>query len=351
MERSLDWDGDAILAVDQCALPDVYRRMRLTTVDEIIDAVRRLSIRGAPALGVAGGLGVALSAMAHRHGARVDETAVRADAARLADARPTAVNLGRGVRRALARLSDGVDAVVAEARAMLDDDERINRAAARRAAELVQLLCPKPRLRILTHCNTGGVATVAWGTALGTIRDLAMAGRVDEVLVGETRPLLQGARLTVWELADAGVPHRLCVDSAGPAAIAAGDIDCVLVGADRIAHNGDVANKVGTYSLACAAGRQRVPFVVVATESTMDDETPDGSAIVIEQRPPHEVTEFAGRATTVPGTRVYNPAFDVTPRELITAIVTERRLWRPSAPAEDGAPSSLDAATRTRSTT
>ena len=167
------------------------------------------------------------------------------------------------------------------------------------------------------------------GTALGAIRELARAGRLAEVVATETRPLLQGARLTVWELARAGLPHRLCPDSAAAAAMATGHVDAVVVGADRIAANGDTANKIGTYALACAAAHTAVPFVVVAPESTVDPATSSGAGIPIEERAADEVTHLAGAATTVPGTAVYNPAFDVTPAELITAIVTEHRAWRP----------------------
>lgn len=328
--RSIRWAGNAIVAVDQTALPHTFRTLRLATVDEVIDAISRLAIRGAPAIGVAGALGVALSAHRHREAWQVPArraefmAAVRADADRISAARPTAVNLEVGTRRAVARLADGPDAVLDEALSMLEEDERINRAAARRAAALVRALCPDRPLRLLTHCNTGGLATVAWGTALGAIRDLAESGAVAEVFVDESRPLLQGARLTVWELDRAGIPHRLCVDAAGVAALATEGIDCVLVGADRIAANGDVANKIGTYALACAAARNDVPFIVVAPESTVDPATPDGGAIVVEQRPAEEVTTLAGVPVTLAGTRVFNPAFDVTPHELITAVVTER---------------------------
>ncbi|MEV6521880.1 S-methyl-5-thioribose-1-phosphate isomerase [Longispora sp. NPDC051575] len=323
MDRTLDWNDGAILAIDQCALPAEYRLIRLDTVDALIAALQRLAIRGAPAIGVAGGLGVALAAFSHPG----DEAAVRADAARLADARPTAVNLAWGVRRALAKLPEGPDAVLAEAVAMVDEDERVNRAAGKRAADLLAERYGDRPLRLLTHCNAGALATVAWGTALGAVRELAAAGRVESVLATETRPLRQGARLTVWELAAEGIPYRLCVDSAGPAAIGAGLIDAVIVGADRVAANGDVANKVGTYALACAAARSGVPFLVVAPESTIDADTPTGAGIVIEQRDAAEVTDWMGELATVPGTRVYNPAFDVTPAELVTAVVTELRLY------------------------
>ena len=348
--RTLDWDDGAVVAIDQTALPGALRMLRLTTVDAVIDAIARLSIRGAPAIGVAGGLAVALSARHHADAAgSIDDQAVRADARRIVAARPTAVNLRWAVDRVLARLPDGADAVLAEALAVLEEDERINHAAAARAAELVRQLCPRPPLRVLTHCNSGGLATVRWGTGLGAIRELAAAGDVAEVLATETRPLLQGARLTVWELEQAGIPHRLCVDSAGPAAIATGRVDCVVVGADRVAANGDVANKVGTYALACAAARSAVPFIVVAPESTIDPATPSGAAIPIEERDAAEVTGYGDRLTTVPDTAVYNPAFDVTPTELITAVVTERavipggRRWpsppRSSAAGTSGPPS------------
>ncbi|KWW98137.1 initiation factor 2B subunit alpha [Carbonactinospora thermoautotrophica] len=327
MRRTIDWDGGpgdpAIATVDQCALPHEHRVLRLRTVDELIDAIKRLAIRGAPALGAAGALGVALSA--YRHPA--DEAAVRDEAARLAAARPTAVNLGWGVERALKRLPEGPDAVLAEALAVLEEDERANRKASRRAADLILQLCPRRPLRLLTHCNTGRLATVAWGTALGVVWHLAADGQLEYVLADETRPLLQGARLTAWELAEAGIPYRVLVDSAAPAALAQGLVDAVVVGADRIAANGDVANKIGTYAVALAAARHRVPFVVVAPESTLDLSIPDGSRITIEERPVEEVTRFAGQPVTPPGAGAFNPAFDVTPADLVTAIVTEDRVF------------------------
>jgi S-methyl-5-thioribose-1-phosphate isomerase len=331
VERSLSWDGTAVVTVDQTALPADYRLLRLSTVDELIAALQRLAIRGAPAIGVAAALGVALAARARTHDGVLDEPALRRDAERLAAARPTAVNLAWGVKRALSRVDGGADAILAEALAMVEEDERLNRAAAARAADLVRWLCPDRPLRLLTHCNTGGLATVAWGTALGAIRALHEAGRVAEVLAGETRPLLQGARLTAWELRRAGIPHRLCADSAGPTAIATGLVDAVLVGADRIAVNGDVANKVGTYSLASAAERAGIPFVVVAPESTVDNSLPTGAGIEIEQRAAEEVTTLAGTLIAPEGTAAYNPAFDVTPAALVTAIVTETRVITPAA--------------------
>ncbi|MFE1579857.1 S-methyl-5-thioribose-1-phosphate isomerase [Streptomyces fradiae] len=328
---SLAWDEGCVLAVDQRALPREHRVLRLETVEQVIDAITSLAVRGAPAIGLAGALGVALSAYRHSADGRTDEASVRADAARLSAARPTAVNLAWAVRRAVGRLADGPEAVLAEAVAMLEEDASVNRAAVLRAADLVQSLVPDGPARVLTHCNTGRLATAAVGTALGAIIELHERGRVAEVLVDETRPLLQGARLTAWELAEAGVPYRLCVDSAAAAAMARGMVDCVLAGADRIAANGDVANKIGTYGLAVAAARHGIPFVIVAPESSWDRALADGAGIVVEERDPCEVTAFAGAVVAPAGTAVFNPAFDVTPAELVTAIVSEAGVFRPHA--------------------
>ena len=323
--RTVDWDGDAIVAIDQVVLPHVTARLRLTTVDELIDAIRRLAVRGAPALGGAGALGVALLSRRYPD----DRARVRADAERLASARPTAVNLRWGVERALARLDDGPEAVLRAALEVLDEDERANRRASDRAADLIRELCDRRPLRILTHCNAGRLATVGWGTALGAVRSLAEAGDVEYVLADETRPLLQGARLTAYELAELGIPHRICPDSAAAAAMSLGMVDCVIVGADRIARSGDVANKIGTFQVALAAARHHVPFIVVAPESTVDTSIAGGADIHIEQRDPAEVTTFAGQQIAPAGTDAFNPAFDVTPCDLVTAIVTEERVWRP----------------------
>ena len=327
-DRTIDWDdsapGGAIVAIDQCALPHTYRRLRLTDVDALIDAIARLAIRGAPALGAAGALGVALVAQRHS-----DDAAVRADAERLASARPTAVNLRWGVNRALARLDGGASAVLREATLMLDEDERINRAASGRAADLIRDTVSRRPIRLLTHCNAGRLATVAWGTALGVVWHLAASGEIGPVLVDETRPLLQGARLTAFELAEAGVPYRIQPDGAAATAMAHGMVDAVVVGADRITWNGDVANKIGTYGVALAAARHGVPFVVVAPESTVDGTTATGADIAIEQRDACELTSFGGVGVAPPGASAFNPAFDVTPAELVTAIVTQDRVWRP----------------------
>ncbi|MBE8516310.1 S-methyl-5-thioribose-1-phosphate isomerase [Amycolatopsis sp. H6(2020)] len=315
MRRTIDWADGAIVIIDQTALPGEFRLLELRTVDELVDAVKRLAVRGAPALGAAGALGVALSA--HRNGD------VHQDADRIAHARPTAVNLAWGVERALKKLQKGPSAVLAEALALLDEDERLNKAASHHAAEIVLAECPRRPLRLLTHCNAGRLATVGWGSALGVVWHLHARGLVEEVLVDETRPLLQGARLTAWELAQENVPYRVQPDSAAAAAMARGMVDCVLVGADRIAANGDVANKIGTYGLAIAAKHHDIPFIVIAPSSTVDSKLADGKSITIEERDAVELT-----GATPEDAQVFNPAFDVTPFDLITAVVTEHGTLR-----------------------
>ncbi|PPJ30792.1 bifunctional S-methyl-5-thioribose-1-phosphate isomerase/methylthioribulose 1-phosphate dehydratase [Nocardia nova] len=322
-ESSITWVDGAVVTIDQRALPHEVRTLRLTTVDQVIDAIATLAVRGAPAIGVTGAFGVALAALAHPG----DPAQVRAEAVRIEGARPTAVNLSWGVRRALAKFADGGAAgVLAEAQALLAEDGRVNRAAAEHAADLVQRLCPDRPLRMLTHCNTGRLATTAFGTAIGALRVLHARGVIDSVLVDETRPLLQGARLTTWELAEAGIPHRLTVDSAAAWAIATGQVDCVIVGADRITADGSVANKIGTYGLALAARHHGIPFIVVAPESTRDAATATGADIVVEQRGSAEITHVGDYVAAPEGTAVFNPAFDVTPPELVTAVVTENGL-------------------------
>ena len=322
-DSSLTWDDGALLTIDQRGLPHEARQLRLGTVDEIIDAITTLAIRGAPAIGIAGAFGVVIATRAHTAGGVVDEAAVQAEADRIAAARPTAVNLAWAVERVRGRIADGADAVLAETLDLLAEDGRVNLAAATHAADLVQRLCGDGPLRLLTHCNTGRLATSAVGTAIGALRVLHERDAVADVIVDETRPLLQGARLTAWELAEAGIPHRLTIDSAAAWAMATGQVDAVLVGADRITANGDVANKIGTFTLALAARHHGIPFIVVAPESTRDTAMATGAQIVVEQRAAAEVTGFGGVATAPAGTAVFNPAFDVTPADLVTAVVTE----------------------------
>lgn len=317
---TISWVDGRIELVDQTALPRL-RTVSVTTADGVVDAIRRLVVRGAPVLGVAGAMGVALAARTLEGDALVEA------ADRIGAARPTAVNLSVGVRRALAKAAEGPDAVLAEALAVRDEDIASCHAIGARGAKVLRELCGKAPLRLHTHCNAGALACVEWGTALGVVRSLHEDGGVENVVADETRPVLQGARITAVELAAMGVPHRVVVDGAGPSIIARGLVDAVVVGADRIAANGDVANKIGTYPLALAAARAGIPFLVAAPESTVDTGTPDGDAIEIEERDP---TEVLGVGTVLPATKAWNPAFDVTPHDLVTAVVTELRTWRPA---------------------
>jgi methylthioribose-1-phosphate isomerase len=293
-------EDDAVVLLDQRRLPDEEIELRCASSAEVAEAIRTLAIRGAPAIGVAAAYGLAL---AGRNGEDLDvayET--------LVTSRPTAVNL----RRALDEMRD--DPTPRHARAIHDEEVERCRRMADHATGLVE-----PGSRILTHCNTGGLATGGYGTALGAIRASWERGLVERVWAGETRPLLQGARLTAWELESLGIPFAVIADSAAASLMASGEVDCVFTGADRIAANGDTANKVGTYGLAVAALHHDVPFYVVAPTSTLDPATADGAGIPIEERDPAEVTgRFPAR----------NPAFDVTPAALVTAIVTEEGVHR-----------------------
>jgi len=312
--RTIDWVDGAVELIDQTALPAELRVLRVSEVDELVAAIRSLAVRGAPALGVAGALGVALAVRQFTG----DPAGLAEAVHRIETARPTAVNLARGVRRAAARLPEGPAAVLAEACTVRDEEIAASAAMATRGADLMVALCGE-RPRLLTHCNTGGLAAVTGGTALGVVGELHRRGALAGVIASETRPLLQGARLTSWELGQWGVDFRVAVDSAGPFLMARGEVDAVILGADRICANGDVINKIGTYAHALGARRAGLPFVVVAPESTVDADTPDGAAVEIEDRGAIEVTAFSAAV---------NPAFDVTPHDLVTAIVTDRRVIR-----------------------
>jgi methylthioribose-1-phosphate isomerase len=317
--RTIDWVDGAVEIVDQTALPGETRILRLSTVDELVAAVRTLAVRGAPALGVAGALGVALAARQFVD----DEDALASAVHLIKTARPTAVNLARGAQRAADLLPAGHDAVLKEALRVRDEEIESAGAMARLGAELLVDLCGE-RPRLLTHCNTGALATVVGGTALAVAFELHRRGQLAGVIASETRPLLQGARLTAWELGRAGISYRVAVDGAGPFLMARGEVDAVIVGADRICANGDVVNKVGTYAHALGARAAGIPFVVVAPESTVDVDTPSGDAVEIEDRGPAEVVSLAAPE----GADAVNPAFDVTPHDLVTAIVTDRRVIR-----------------------
>ncbi|HUB20769.1 MAG TPA: S-methyl-5-thioribose-1-phosphate isomerase [Streptosporangiaceae bacterium] len=321
----LAWRDGQIEALDQTALPHLVRSLRISTVDELVQAITSLAIRGAPVLGAAGALGVALAV---RQGRREgwDGPRLAAEIERIAAARPTAVNLGREVAAVGALVDRGgaTGDVEAAALAVLDATAVTSYQISERGAAYLLQECGEGPLRVHTHCNTGSLACLGWGTALGVIRALHAQGALSHVIVDETRPLLQGARLTCWELGQLGIEHQLACDGAAPFLISQGRADAVVVGADRIAANGDVANKIGTYSLALAARQAGIPFLVAAPESTLDRATPTGTAIPIEQRADEEVTAPAAPA----GTRAVNLAFDVTPAELVTAVVTEDRVIR-----------------------
>jgi methylthioribose-1-phosphate isomerase len=308
-----------VVLLDQTRLPAVETEVVCADIPALVQAIRCLAVRGAPLLGIAGGYGVALAA------ARGDD--VPSAAHEIATARPTAVNLAAGARRALAAWeASGGDAaaVLAAARSL----EGETAAASTRMGGHGLALVPEDA-RILTHCNTGFLAVGGEGSALAVVHAAHRAGRLRRLWVDETRPLLQGARLTAYEAAAAGLPFTVLPDNAAGSLFAAGQVDLVVVGADRIAADGSVANKVGTYPLAVLARHHGVPFVVVAPVTTIDPDTPDGAAIVVEQRDAAEVTEFAGHPVAPPGSPAYNPAFDVTPPHLVSALVTDIGLVQP----------------------
>jgi methylthioribose-1-phosphate isomerase len=308
------WDGDAVVYLDQRLLPHEQRYERARTVEEIEGAIASLAVRGAPCIGVFAALGVALLRRSI-----ADDAAFAQAAARVRAARPTAVNLAWAVDRVLS-----AGDMLAEAQAIATEQVRIDAAIADNGLDLIG-----KNARILTHCDTGPLATGAGGTATGVIIAAQRSGKNPRVFVDETRPLLQGSRLNYLELQNAGVDAVLQADAAAAIAMARQHIDLVIVGADRIARNGDTANKVGTYGLAVLAAHHRIPFYVAAPRSTFDFSVDSGESIPIEERADREVTEFAGLRVAAEGARVYNPAFDVTPAHLITAFVTEFGVLRP----------------------
>ena len=307
---TIEWRDGRVRLVDQRRLPGELAFLEAATVEELCDAIRTLAVRGAPALGVAGAMGVALASVTGRD---LDEAA-----AQLVATRPTAVNLAWGVARARAAADP-----VAEAQAVAAEDVARNRRLGAFGAALVP-----DGAAVLTHCNAGALACAGYGTAVGVIR----SARVGQVWVDETRPLLQGARLTAWELQRLGIPVTLIPDARAGSLLAGGAVDCVVVGADRVAANGDVANKVGTYPLAVLAHHHGVPFYVAAPTSTVDLACPDGAAIPIEHRAAGEVTHLGGAQLAPAGVAVDNAAFDVTPAALVTAIVTEEGVAHPPYP-------------------
>ncbi|MGW1490868.1 S-methyl-5-thioribose-1-phosphate isomerase [Streptomyces sp. NPDC002402] len=344
---ALRWDeppeGPVLVLLDQTRLPADEVELVCTDVPALVRAIQTLSVRGAPLLGIAGAYGVALAAV---RGYDVEESAEL-----LERARPTAVNLGYGVRRAVAAYRMAVDkgadaeqaaqAALSTAKALHQEDAEASGRMAEHGLVLLDELLPGGGHRILTHCNTGALVSGGEGTAFAVALRAHRAGRLRRLWVDETRPLLQGARLTAYEAARTGMPYTLLTDNAAGSLFAAGEVDAVLIGADRIAADGAVANKVGSYPLAVLAKYHHVPFIVVAPTTTIDRSTPDGASIEVEQRPGQEVTEVtapqiavaggvgAGLSVAPLGTQAYNPAFDVTPPDLVTAIVTEQGTLSP----------------------
>jgi methylthioribose-1-phosphate isomerase len=332
MIKTLEWTDAGVRFIDQTKLPTEEIYVTCKTYEQVADAIHTMIVRGAPAIGVAAAMGVAIGV---RDSQAANHAALRRDFDRICDVlaatRPTAVNLFWAIRRMKDKFEELSaqpipqikQQLVTEAQRMLVEDIAANEAMGKHGAVLLPASGG-----ILTHCNAGALATCGYGTALGVIRAAVESGKKLHVFADETRPFLQGSRLTAWELMKDGIPTTVISDNMAGAMMQQGRIDAVIVGADRIAANGDVANKIGTYTLAVLAREHGIPFYVAAPFSTVDLETPDGSRIPIEQRSPQEVTHLAGKQIAPDGVRVENPAFDVTPHGYVTAIITERGVAR-----------------------
>ncbi len=322
--RAIEWRDDRLYLLDQRLLPHRQHYLAFETAPAVADAIRDMVVRGAPAIGITAAYGVVLAVRnAWAREPQDWRRLVEPELVRLGEARPTAVNLHWALQR-MRRVMEAVDAdpgprLLQEAFRIHEEDVAANRRMGELGAALIETPCA-----VLTHCNAGAMATGGYGTALGVIRAAYAAGRIREVFADETRPWLQGARLTAWELVQEQIPVTLLVEGAAAWLMAQKKVDWVIVGADRIAANGDVANKIGTYSAALHARRHGVRFMVVAPLSTIDVEMPDGASIPIEQRPPEEVLTLGDQSVAATGAAAWNPSFDVTPAELIDAIVTER---------------------------
>ncbi len=330
--RTIELRGKDVLMIDQTLLPNELKVIRCRSAEEVARAIEGMKIRGAPALAAAAAMGLAVTALRSRarDKASLMEELERASE-RIAKTRPTAVNLFVGLERAMSAASDAKDvgaakkSVASEAQRAAEEDIEVNRAIGRNGAKLL-----KNGDTVMTHCNAGSLATVDYGTAEGVFRAAWEAGKKIKVIARETRPLLQGARLTAWELKRDGIPVKVIVDSAAGHLMAHGQIDVVVVGADRIVANGDTANKIGTYPLALVAKEHGVPFYVAAPLSTIDMKTKSGKEIPIEFRDQEEVAVWGTKRYVPKGVEVLNPAFDVTPAKLITAIITEKGVVKPN---------------------
>lgn len=329
---ALIWDEQAgcLRLLDQTLLPHRSQYRQVCTAEDLIDAIQVLAVRGAPALGVAGAFGVVIALdQARRLGWDIARRDAAIDAIRAA--RPTAINLAWGVDRVRPLIEAGRDAVLAEARLIAEEDTNANRDLSGLAADWILTQVDRPRVRALTHCNAGALATSGWGTALGVLRELHQRDRLELVIADETRPLLQGSRLTAYELDRLGIPYLLQVDSAASSTILRGLVDVAVVGADRITAAGDVCNKIGTLAVALACQAAQIPFVAAAPFSTIDLALDAGGDIEIEERSGDEVTQLGGVGMAPAGARGFNPAFDITPARLVTAIATERGIVHPAA--------------------
>lgn len=333
MVLAIEWREEPqrmVRLIDQTKLPGTETYIDVTTVDVLVQAIKDLAVRGAPALGAAGALGVVVAMLqAEREGWSAEELDHQIDLIR--DARPTAVNLRWGVEQVRPAVPEGVERVLELALDVVEADGKANRDLSRAGADWILERTGKEHVRVVTHCNTGALATTAWGTAYGIIHELHERGRLGLVYADETRPLLQGARLTSWELTQDGIEHVIEADGAASSTILRGLVDVAIIGADRITANGDTANKVGSVALALACQRAGIPFVVAAPFSTVDLSTATGDDIHIEERDAEEILTLGGVRTAPAGARAYNPAFDVTPHDLIAAIVTERGVVEPAA--------------------
>ena len=330
--RHIWWDGDAVGLLDQRLLPTHEASLRCTSVAQVAQAIKSMVVRGAPAIGCTAAYGMALAAQLAPGDSAAVLAALAAAKAELDASRPTAVNLMWATNRVLRAAQARADAtpaelkqlVLSEAHAIMAEDLAMCYAIGEHGAPLIPA-----RGHVLTHCNAGGLATAGFGTALAPIRVAHQQQRPIHVFVDETRPFLQGARLTAWELQRAGVPLTLITDNMAAYFMRRGEVDCVIVGADRVVANGDIANKIGTYGLAVLARAHGIPFYVAAPSSTIDMSLPNGDAIPIEQRDSAEVTQVAGRSIAPTGVQAAHPAFDITPHTLISALITERGVIEP----------------------
>ncbi len=334
MIKTLFFDDTAVMILDQSRLPDEVEYLRCETVDEVADAIKKLKVRGAPLIGVTAAFGLAM-AMANYQGVPTGmQDYFQQTRAILASTRPTAVNLFWALERMEKVFSQEMfnrdnltqvgECLKQEAISMYGEDIAINRAI----GEYGQTLLPED-CQVMTICNAGALATCGYGTALGVIRAAADQGKIKKVWTCETRPVLQGARLTVWELMQDKIPVTLISDNMAAYVMQLGHVNAVIAGADRIAANGDTANKIGTYALAVLASYHQIPFYIAAPLSTLDLKSASGNDIPVEQRPPEEIREFRGMYFTVPEVEVFNPAFDITPHHLITGIITEKGVFKP----------------------